>query len=249
MKCTIKNYNQWELHKQAIERLLGEGREINLAYEKAAKPVTHRQIGFFFAALVNQIWLFFRNAGWSLTEKQVRYGLYKQVAQVVPNMTYDLSAFGQEPQVKHISDMETAEEMSEFINGVFTVIDTNPLYERLKLTPDTRYNWIFHITNDDIVSARAVSLPERDADYLNFVREQPCIICGLQHRSHAHHIRDTRTAGEAIKSPDWYAIPLCQDCHMNIAHGTGFKEATKWIKIDIIDFCRLCYVRWKNKLT
>lgn len=139
MKCSIKNIQQWELHKQTIERLLNEGREINLSYERAAKPITHRQIGFFFAALVNQIWLYFRNNGWSITEKQIRYGLYKQVAQVVPNMTYDLSMFGQEPQVKHISDMETSEEMSEFISGVFTVIDTNPMYAGLKLTPDTYY--------------------------------------------------------------------------------------------------------------
>lgn len=248
MKCKIQNKYQWELHKQTIDNLINEGREINLSYEKAAKPVTHRQVGFFFAALVNQIWLYFRNSGYSLTEKQIRYGLYKQVAQVVPNMTYDLSMFGQDPQVKHISDFETAEEMSEFINGVFTVIDTNPMYEGLKLTPDTYYSWLNHITYDEINSARTVELPERDTDYLNYIRDLPCIICGKQHRSDAHHIRDTRTAGEAIKSPDWYALPLCHDCHMTIAHGVGFKDAMKWVKIDLMDFCRLNYLRWKNKL-
>ena len=249
MKTTILNKQQWEKHKQVIDSLINEGKQVNLSYEKAAKPVTRKQIGFFFAALVNQIYLYFRNNGWSVKENQVRYGLYKQVAQVVPDMTYDLSMFGQEPQVKHISDMETAEEMSAFINGVFTVIYNNPIYEGLKLTPDTCYTWINHITTDEVKICKDIEFPERDAEYLNHIREQPCIICGIQHRSEAHHIRDTRTSGEAIKSPDWYTIPLCHDCHMLYAHGTGFKDAMKWMKMDLIDFCRLCYQRWKNHLT
>ena len=137
MKATICNLQQWQLHKQTIEKIISEGKHVNLSYEKAANPVSRRQIGFFFGALVNQIYLFFRQSGWSITEKQVRYGLYKQVAQVVPDMTYDLSMFGQDPQVKHISDMETAKEMSDFISGVFTVIYNNPMYAGLTLTPDT----------------------------------------------------------------------------------------------------------------
>lgn len=248
MKCKVQNKYQWELHRQTIDKLIEDGREINLSYEKASKPVTHRQIGFFFAALVNQIYLYFRNSGYSLTEKQIRYGLYKQVARVVPNMTYDLSMFGEEPQVKHISDMETAEEMSEFINGVFTVIDTNPMYEGLKLTPDTYYSWINHITHDDINIVRSQVFPERDADYLNYIRSLPCIICGKQHRSDAHHLKDNRLGGISEKSPDWSAMPLCHDCHMNIAHGTGFKDCMKWVKIDLADFTKICYNRWKNKL-
>jgi len=246
MKCVIKNLHQWALHRQTIEKLLADGREVNLSYEKATKPVTHRQVGFFFAALVNQIWLYFRNAGFSISEKQVRYGLYKQVAEVVPNMTYDLSMFGQTPQIKHISDMETAEEMSEFISGVFTVLDTNPMYAGIKLTPDTYYTWLNTITNDEILAVRAQTLPDRDNTYLNHIRALPCIICGIQHRSDAHHLRDTRTAGTGIKSPDWMTLPLCHDCHMNVAHGTGFKESLRWIKIDLMDFTRLCYLRWKN---
>ncbi len=249
MKCTVLNYQQWERHKDTIEKLLTEGREVNLSYEPASKPVTKKQVGFFFAALVNQLYLYFRNAGWSIKENQVRYGLYKQVAQVVPDMTYDLSMFGQESQVKHISDMETAKEMSDFISGVFTVLDTNPMYAGIKLTPDTFYSWINHVTIDEVTGVRCQEVPERDVEYLNYIRERPCLICGIQHRSDAHHIRDTRTAGTAIKSPDWYTIPLCHQCHILIAHGTGFKEAIKWIKIDLMDFCKMCYLRWKNHLT
>lgn len=249
MKCTILNNQQWERHKETIEGLLKDGREINLSYEPASKAVTKKQIGFFFAALVNQIYLYFRNCGWSIKENQVRYGLYKQVAQVVPDMTYDLSMFGQEPQVKHLSDMETSKEMSDFINGVFTVLDTNPMYAGIKLTPDTFYSWLNHVTIDEVNTAKCQELPERDNGYLDHIRSLPCLICGIQHRSDAHHIRDTRTAGEAIKSPDWYTIPLCHQCHMMIAHGTGFKEAIKWIKMDLIDFCRLNYLRWQNHLT
>lgn len=248
MKCVMQNKQQWERHKQVIENLIAEGKEVNLSYEPASKPVTRRQVGFFFAALVNQIYLYFRNCGHTLKENQIKLGLYRQVARVVPDMTYDLGIFGEQPEVKHISDMETAKEMSDFINGVFTVIDTNPIYEGLKLTPDTRYCWLNHITHEEIKTVQAMNFPERDNDYLNYIREQPCIICGKQHRSDAHHIRDTRTAGEAIKSPDWYTIPLCHDCHMLYAHGTGFKEAIKWIKIDLMDFCKVCYSRWKAKL-
>lgn len=248
MKCTIKNYKQWELHRQTIDKLIADGREVNLSYEKASKPVTHKQLGFFFAALVNQIYLFFRSSGYSLKEKQIKYGLYKQVARVVPDMVYDLSLFGEDPQVKSISDMESSQEMSDFINGVFTVIDTNPIYAGLKLTPDTYYAWINHVSIDEVNACRNQELPERDPEYLNHVRDLPCIICGIQHRSDAHHIRDTRTAGMAIKSPDWYTLPICHNCHLSIAHGTGFKDAIKWIKIDLIDFCRLCYLRWKNHL-
>ena len=224
----------------------------NLSYEKASKPVTQRQVGFFFAALVNQIYLFFRHAGWTITEKQVRYGLYKQVAEVVPNMVYDLSMFGQEPQVKHISDMETAEEMSEFINGVFTVIDTNPMYAGLQLTPDTRYSWINHITYDDINAANAAELPERDPDYLAFVHNQPCIICGIQHRSHAHHAKLPSYVMVGKKTPDWSAIPLCAEHHLGGAHAQGHQwlvEHLPWIKVDLEVFCKMCYMRWRNYLT
>ena len=248
MICTVLNKQQWEIHKQEIDKLLDDGKQVNLSYAPAVKLKTKRQTGFFFAALVNQIYTYCRSVGWNCTEKQVRKLLYAQVAQVVPSMSYDMSFFGMPDQVKSVQDLDTAEEMSEFINGVFTVLDTNPLYEGLKLTPDTYYAWINHITNDDISASRAVELPERDNDYLNHLREQPCIICGIQHRSDVHHVRDTRTAGEGIKSPDWYALPLCHKCHMTVAHGTGFKDAIKWIKIDLMDFCRICYQRWKAKL-
>ncbi len=252
MRCEILNRYQWENHKVTIEKLLEEGKKINLSYEKASKPITHKQIGFFFAALVNQIYLYFCNSGWTITEKQVRYGLYRQVAQVVPNMTYDLSMFGQEPQIKHISDMETAEEMSEFINGVFTVIDTNPMYQGLQLTPDTRYSWVNHLTNDEIIAAKAAELPERDSEYMAYVHNQPCIVCGIQHRSHAHHAKLPSYVMVGKKTPDWTVIPLCAEHHLGGAHAKGHEwlvNNLNWIKIDLEDFCRLNYMRWRNCLT
>lgn len=252
MRCTIQNLYQWNLHKQTIEKLLAKGKQINLLYEKAAKPVTRRQIGFFFAALVNQIYLFFRNSGWTITEKQVRYGLYKQVAQVVPNMVYDLSMFRQEPQVKHISDMETAEEMSEFINGVFTVIDTNPMYAGLMLTPDVRYSWLNHVTHDEVEFAKCVELPERDPNYLAYVHNLPCIVCGIQHRSHAHHAKLPSYVMVGKKTPDWSAVPLCAEHHLGGAHAQGHDWLIKsmpWMNIDMEVFCKMCYMRWQNYLT
>lgn len=244
LKVKINNLQAWELHKAEIEKLLADGKTINLVYEPASKEHTKKQVGFFFGALCDQICRYMNECGFNVNTNDVKYGLYYQVKQIVPEMVIDSTLFGKEERTLHISDMDRPT-MSKFIDGVFTVIDTNPMYAGLKLTPDVRYNWVNTITTDDLIFTRP--LPERDNHYLDYIREQPCIICGQQHRSHAHHIRDTRTAGQAIKSPDWYTVPLCPQCHMNVAHGTGFKDTMKWIPIDLMDFCRLCYSRWKNK--
>jgi len=50
---------------------------------------------------------------------------------------------------------------------------------------------------------------DRDEDYLNFVRNVPCIICGAGN-SHAHHMD---TGGTGVKGSDYSAIPLCHIHH------------------------------------
>lgn len=49
-------------------------------------------------------------------------------------------------------------------------------------------------------------------DYLDFIREQPCTICGNLN-SHAHHWRTVSNSGIGLKPPDLEAIPLCYDHH------------------------------------
>lgn len=246
MKCVVYNLKMWENHKAEIEKLLSDGKNVNLVYEIASKEKTKKQIGFFYGALCDQITTYLKDCGFNVNVERVKRGLYKQVSQIVPEMVVD-DIFGDDEYIMHISDMDRPV-MSKFIDGVFQVIDSNPMYSGLKLTPDVRNNFVFNLTDDEIRQAQQAELPERDADYLNFIREQPCIICGKQHRSDAHHLRDTRTSGEAIKGPDWTCMPLCHECHLGIAHGTGFKECMKWLPIDILDFLRIKYMRWKNNL-
>lgn len=245
MKLTCYNEYQLSTVIEDIKRDFAQFGRLNISYEKASKEKTKAQIGFVFAALINQITSYFQFCGFNVDEEDVRYKLYEDVSQIVPELVVDKQLFGGKPRIKHIPEMDR-ELLSKFINGIFEVLDNNPIYAGAKLSPDTYYNFVFHLDPEEIKTARLVELPERDAEYLEFIRSRPCICCGKQHRSDAHHIRDTRTAGMAIKSPDWYAVPLCHDCHLAIAHGTGWKDAVKWIPIDLIDFARLCYIRWKN---
>jgi hypothetical protein len=48
----------------------------------------------------------------------------------------------------------------------------------------------------------------RSKSYLQFIRSQPCIICGK--KSEAHH---SETGGMGIKASDLTAIPLCRFHH------------------------------------
>lgn len=54
--------------------------------------------------------------------------------------------------------------------------------------------------------------PKRNAGYLDFIRDQPCIICDSP--AEAHHVRRlVWGAGTGIKSHDNCALPLCPNCH------------------------------------
>lgn len=245
-RTIIYNQEMLEVVKEDLQFLLEQYGKLNIFYEQASKPRTKKQEGFVFAALINQITDYFRSSGFNIDEEDVRYALYDQVSQIVPEMVVDKMLFGGKPRIKHISEMDRTL-MSKFIDGIFTILDTNPMYAGIKLHPSVYYNWIFHLDPEEVKWAKQHYMPERDAEYLDYVRTLPCICCGIQHRSEAHHIRDNRTAGIAIKSPDWYSIPLCHNCHLGIAHGTGFKKAMEWVPLDLIDFCKLCYIRWKNK--
>lgn len=239
-------------NKQMLETVIADMRNefekhkrLNVVYEKSHKERTMAQVGFLFAALINQITEFFNDCGFNVDSEDVRYKLYDDVSKIVPEIVVDRVLFGGKPRVKHVAEMNR-ELMSKFIDGVFQVIDQDPIYSGLRLHPSVYINWAYHVDNEELKQAQTATLPERDADYLNYQRTCPCIICGIQHRSEAHHVRDTRTAGTGIKSPDWYSLPLCHNCHMTVAHGVGFKESLKWLPLELIDFCRISYMRWRS---
>lgn len=248
MKLVIYNNEMLETAITDIKNTFDREKRLNLSYEKAKKEKTYKQMGFIFSALIGQITDYFRSCGFNVDEEDVRYKLYEDVAEIVPEMVVDNQLFGGKSRIKHLGEMDR-ELCSKFINGIFAVLDTQPMYDGLKMHPSTYYNWVFHLDIEDVKQAQITELPERDEDYLNFVRDLPCIICGIQHRSDAHHLKDNRLGGISEKSPDWSAMPLCHKCHLGIAHGTGFKENMGWLPrdLELKDFTRLCYLRWKNK--
>lgn len=247
MKTTVLNAQMLETVITDIRREFDEVGRLNVSYEKAHKPRTMAQMGFLFAALIDQITDYFRFCGFNVDEHDVRYKLYKDVSKIVPDMVVDSVIFMGEQRIKHISEMDR-ETMSRFIDGVLSVVDQDPIYSGLKMTPAVYFNWVYHVDKDQIGAVMAQDYPERDPDYLNCVRGRPCLICGIQHRSQAHHLKDMSLCGMAQKAPDWAAIPLCPVCHMNIAHGTGFKEALSWIPMSLPEFTKICYSRYLAKL-
>jgi hypothetical protein len=53
--------------------------------------------------------------------------------------------------------------------------------------------------------------PPRDAAYLAWIREMPCIACGIEGRSEAAHTGTD--GGMSQKASDYSCVPLCADCH------------------------------------
>lgn len=247
MKAMVLNEQMLKTVIADIEAQFKEYGRLNITYEKSHKPRTMAQMGFLFAALINQITDYFRNCGFNVDEDDVRYKLYKDVSVVVPEMVVDNIIFTGEPRIRHVPEMDR-ELLSKFIDGIFTVLDQDPIYSGLKLSADTFYNWVYHLDKEQIAAVVAQNYPERDAAYLDYVRSRPCIICGIQHRSEAHHLKDMSLCGMAQKAPDWGTVPVCHTCHMLVAHGTGFKEAMGWVPIGLPEFTKICYSRYLAKM-
>ena len=61
----------------------------------------------------------------------------------------------------------------------------------------------------------------REPSYLNFIRRQPCCVCGKAAPSQAAHIRSGypeagwRPTGMAEKPSDHRTLPLCSWCHLD----------------------------------
>ena len=53
--------------------------------------------------------------------------------------------------------------------------------------------------------------PPRDQAYLGWIREMPCIACGIEGRSVAAHTGTD--GGMSQKASDYSCVPLCADCH------------------------------------
>lgn len=250
MKFVIYNEPMLETAILDIRNRFNEFHRLNISYEKPSKEKTYKQMGFIFAALVGQITDYLRECGFNVEEDDVRYKLYEDVAEIVPEMVVDNVLFGGKQRIKHLGEMDR-ELCSKFIDGIFKILDTKPMYDGIKMHPSTYYNYLWHLDPIDIEIAEKEMLPERNEDYLNWVRELPCMCCGIQHRSHAHHAKIEKYVSNSKKTPDWCAIPLCKHCHLDGAHLKGHNwllEQLKWLPVDLETFCKVNYIRWKNKL-
>lgn len=61
-------------------------------------------------------------------------------------------------------------------------------------------------------------MTKRSKQYLDFIRKQPCLVCGVN-PSQAHH-ESLTGRGVGIKCSDFETIPLCPDCH-RLRHTLG----------------------------
>lgn len=248
-KIIIYNQEQLEVAIQDLRNSFEKNKRINLSYEKASKEKTNKQIGFLFAALINGITDYLQECGFNVDAEDVRYKLYSDVAEVLPEMVIDKQIFGGKPRIKHLGDMDR-ELMSKFIDTIFYLLDTSPLYAGIQLHPSVYYNYLWHLDPEEIKIAQTTNLPERDEYYLEYVHNCPCMVCGIQHRSHAHHAKIPKYVSNSKKTPDWTAIPLCYLHHLQIAHNEGHKcleEKLKWLPYDLETVCRISYLRWKFK--
>lgn len=68
-------------------------------------------------------------------------------------------------------------------------------------------------------------MTHRNASYLEFIRQLPCIACSTQAGVQAAHVRMAGDGGIGLKPSDYRAVPLCARCHGE-QHQHG--EATFW---------------------
>ena len=75
-------------------------------------------------------------------------------------------------------------------------------------------------------SVLTISEPKRhrSKEHLQYVAQQPCLICGRS-PSHAHHVRFAQSKGLALKVSDEFTVPLCA-IHHSENHSTG--DERKW---------------------
>jgi hypothetical protein len=91
----------------------------------------------------------------------------------------------------------------------------------------------------------------RDKDYLQFIREQPCVICGTI-PCQPHHLNQvgTRSGGMALKISDYRTIPLCFLHHAEyhtIGRQTMGKKYSKDFRELLIDTLEKGILCLKNK--
>jgi len=72
----------------------------------------------------------------------------------------------------------------------------------------------------------------RSKPYLDFIRNQPCIVSGSDYGVVAHHVRILGNGGTGLKPSDFLTVPLTHENHM-LLHSGGERSFYKKHNIDI----------------
>lgn len=253
MKIIAYNEKQLNTAVKDIYQEYTKNGSIYLDYGKPYKEHTLKQLGFFFGALVDSVIRYFAELGESWSVEDVKENFYQASAYACDSLKKKCRRFNGEEYVvpKRLSEM-SVEEASIFIDTCIRLIDKAHCFDGLILHPSIRYTWIRNITSDDIFNMRDVKFPRTDKEYLAHLRNQACLCCGRYLDVEVHHLKDAGKTGMAYTADDWFTIPLCRDCHLIEYHTNGreeFEEKLKWITkyIDLENFCKINYLKWRNK--
>lgn len=86
-------------------------------------------------------------------------------------------------------------------------------------------------------------------DYLSYIREQPCLVCGIRSgKSDAHHIKalgmgTNRKKVSEMGHIEHGVVPLCRVHHQEF-HTIGFKSFEERNHINLWRDCYRILVRW-----
>ena len=254
MKAVIYNDRQLGcIIKDVYQKFNEFGGQLSIEYNKPYKDKTKNQLGFIFGALIDSIQEYFKNNGERWTKKEIKNELYYLCSKYDERFVEQIRHLDGKTEHQIISLSEMDREMTAcFIDRCLWLIDNLDCFNGLILHPSIRYTWIRHIEQDDIDQLRMVNFPRVDKEYISFEHSEPCFWCGKMTDIQVHHLKELGYTGTAYKADDWLSVPLCQDCHLAY-HTNGkqaFEDGIEWITkyINIVDFCKLRYNRWKNKL-
>ena len=235
--------------KKVLGHILGQykaGTVLNISYEPVQKPKSREQLGFIFGGLIKALLIYFNSLGFEdYTPDIIKTWLYYETGVFDKKI---LPSGERREIIKTLSGMNS-KEASDFINKALNFIEHSPILNGTNgvrpfvLTPELRYCWTRNVDEDFKVSVYGEEFKERDEAYLRHQRSLTCIYCGGR-GGEAHHIKDGSGLGR--KNPDWFTIPVCNNCHVPIMHGKDFMEGLKAVLngLDIETFCRCCYYKW-----
>jgi hypothetical protein len=246
----ISNRKQLEFE---VEKMLNSKLPINLYYEEIKSYKTKEQLGFFWGGIIQDLLKYFNDIGQTIENEDgvirkwdsedVKLWLYYNIL----GLNYKILPSGDiVPYSKTIRDM-SKQEMSSFISDCFNLIDNET---DCILRPWVRTCWLNHIDDKYWTLLDTVKFMQEDKDYLRHQLKQSCLYCGDRKNIVYHHIKSNKYSGASIKSPDWFTITLCHNCH-TILHNHGQDEIIKGLqlyKFEVEVFCKLNYIKWLYKL-